>query len=463
MRKPLFALLFLLLLTLLACSLSPAATPAPSAEDAIATAVAATLAADTPATSATPPTEVSSTSSVEPPAPPRAVYVLEGNVWLWQPGDPTFQLTTSGDTEWVRLSSDGQLVALLRTVARDVEGTAEETWVEEIWVVNIDGSDLRCLVSAEDIARLLRPADAVDLNIAQMDWVPGTHTLAYATMTHFDGPGVMLSNDLRLIDVDTLTERTFLEPGLGGRFVFSPDGTRVAVVLPTQIDLLWLDGSTPRRHLLTYPMVSTASEFPFIARPQWSRDGSYLLVFIPPVDPLAVTPQPSTVWRLPVDGSPASQIAAFTTARYWGVSDPTPLFDPTLNYLAYMTEEGEEGEEVSLHVAALDGSGDIVLASAPQISFFGWAPLGQRFTYAAGDAPPLLVRVDGSTSSLTDDGLREVRRVVWVTDDIFLLGLGHCATGGCNWQLRFDTLSSSGGLLATTTNNYGISSIDVTR
>ena len=455
MRKPLIVLLFLLLLTLLACSLFPAATAVPSAEDAIATAVAATLAADAPAASSVPPTEAPPSPPVEPSAPPRAVYILEGNVWLWQPGNPTLQLTTTGDAAWVRLSSDGQIVALLRTIASDVDGAAEE-----IWLVNTDGSNLRRAVSAEDLARLPRPADAVDLGIAQMAWVPGTHTLAYATMSHFDGPGVALSNDLRLIDADTLAQRTFLEPGLGGRFVFSPDGTRVVVVLPTQIDLLWLDGSAPRRHLFTYPMVSTASEYPFIARPQWSPDGSYLLVFIPPIDPMAVTPQPSTVWRLPADGSSASQIAAFTTARYWGVSDPTPLFDLTLSYLAYMTEEGEE---VSLHVAALDGSGDIVLASAPQISFFGWAPSGQRFTYALGDAPPLLAQVDGSTSPLTDEGLREVRRVTWVTDDVFLLGLGHCADGNCNWQLRFDTLSGSGGLLATSTNNYGTFNIDVSR
>ena len=450
MRKPLFALLFLLLLTLLACSLFPAATAAPPAEDAIATAVAATLAADTSATSFVPPTEVPPTPSVEAPASPKAVYVLEGNVWLWQPGNPTFQLTTSGDARHLRISPDGQIVAFVRAL--------DETTVE-IWAVDIDGRNLRRLVSADDLARIPRPDEAVGTDIGQMEWVPGTHTLAYSTVPLFIGPGLMPANNLQLVDADTAAQRTFLEPGQGGRFAFSPDGTRVVVSTATQIDLLWLDGRAPRQQLLAYSPVMTYSEYTFVARPQWAPDGSHLLVFIPPSEAL-VTPAPSSaVWYLPADGSAARQLASFTTTALWGVGDNTPLFNPALTHLVYFSEEGETQ---SLHVAAVDGSSDEVYASAPQITFFGWAPAALQFVYAADENAPLLAQVAGASAPLINESTREVRDVTWLTDDIFLFTLSDCTVDGCNWQLNFKTPSNSG-RLAVTTRVYAMPEISVSR
>ncbi len=448
MRNERLFLLAALALVLLACSVfpAPAATP-PPAENAIATAVAGTLAAapETPATAAPP------SPTPAPTVAPQAAYVVDGDIWLWKPHERTFQLTSSSDARHVCLSPDGQIVAFVRALDKTVV---------EIWAVNTDGSNLRRLVSADDLARLPQPEEAVGIDIHQMAWIPHTHTLAYSTIPLFVGPGMMPNNDLRLVDADTLAQRTFLEAGQGGRFAFSPDGTRVVVSTASRIDLLWLDGRAPRQQLLAYPPVMTYSEYTFVARPQWASDGSHLLVFIPPSDAMATPTPASTVWYLPADGAPARQLGAFTTAVLWGVGDDTPLFDPTLTYLAYVAAVGENQ---ALHIAAVDGSSDAVYASAPQIEFFGWAPSGLRFAYAMGENPPLLGQVGGVGVPLTDEGMRGVRSITWLTDEIFLFTLGNCTPGGCEWQLRFGALHGESGLLAVTTSGYGAPEISVTR
>ncbi len=417
---------------LLACGLwGPTATEVPS-EDVVATWVAATLQAHATASPAATPTPTPA-PTVQPR--PQAAYLVDGNVWLWQPGSAARQLTTTGDVVALRLAPDGQTVALVRAL---------DALTEEIWAVDADGTHLRRLVGAEDLARLPHPEEAEGLGIYAMDWVPGTHTLAFTTRLLLIGPGLVLNGDLYLVDADTLEQRPFLAAGEGGAFVFAPDGQRLVVITPTQVDLLWLDGRAPRQRLLTYEPVLTYSEYAYLVAPQWASDGSYLLTVVPPADPMQQPTPPSTVWRLPTDGSAAVPLAQIATGPFWFPQADTPIFDPSLTYMVYLSQSGDLW---SLHWATPDGGRDTVVATAPQVTFFGWAPTGGRFVYALEQNPPLLGQIEGPPVPLTDEGMDRVQEVAWVTDDTFLF-VRRLAD---QWGLYAATLGGENRLIATAT------------
>ncbi len=414
-------------LALMACSLLPPATPAPSA---VATLVAATL--QPPATAV--PTAPATATPATPP-PPRAAHLLEGNACLWEPGRAPRPLTTTGDATALRFSPDGRLLAVVRALGETAQ---------EIWVLDLDGGDFRPLVNAEALARLPRPQGTDGLGIYTLAWVPGTHILAYTTHALFAGPGLVTSDDLQMVNADTLAQRTFLAPGEGGRFTFSPDGQRVAISSASQVDLLWLDGRAPRQRVLTYEPVLTYSEYQYQVAPQWAPDGSYLLVLVPPADPLAKPTPPSRVWRLPTDGTPATPLAEIPAAAFWFAQPNLPLFDPTLTHLAYLSQEGDLW---SLHIATPQGDEEASTAPATEVSFLGWAPSAERFVYALEEGPPQIQSPGGEPQPLTPPEIREVRSVAWVTEDTFLLSRGEWD----NWEVYAGTLGSETHLVVSAT------------
>ncbi len=439
-------------LALVSCGLfSSAQTTPPPENGAVATSVAATMQAlqhpTVAAPSATPSLVAAATATPLPsptstplPQPePQAVYIMEGNVWRWQPGSAPQQLTNTHDGVSPRLSPDGQLVALTRG-ADDAQ--------QEIWVVDINGQNLRRLVGADDLAHLPRPQGIGEVEIYTLAWVPGTHEVAYNTLVRFAGPGLVTSDDLHLVNADTLVKQTLLPAGEGGQFVFSPDGQRVAVSTPTHVDLLWLDGRAPRQRVLSYEQVMTYSEYLYAVAPQWAPDGSYLLVLVPPADPLVAPSQPSTVWRLPADGSAASLLAELPADPFWFSSMQEPVFNASLTALVYL---GQEGDGQTLHVTTPDGREDVIEVAAPQLIFLGWSPAGDAFAYAMGQAgkngSPLLWQTDVPPTMLVNREMPNVQEVAWITDEHFLISQGMWG----DWELFAGTRTGEVTLLVSGT------------
>jgi hypothetical protein len=206
--------------------------------------------------------------------------------------------------------------------------------------------------------------------------------VAFNTRLHLE-LGLVLNDDLRLVDADTLEQRVLLPRGEGGEFHYSPDGRQIAIVRSGTITLIDADGGN-QRDALTYTPPATYSEVAYYARPVWAADSSSLRVVIPPADPLAQPPQLASVWYLRTDGRPASLIASIA-ARVGSL----PVFSPDLSHLAYLEQAADAppgSSEGGLLVTSL-GDDETITYAAQAHNLYGWSPDSQHLAFLAH--PPL--------------------------------------------------------------------------
>ena len=291
----------------------------------------------------------------------RVAFVQEGNVWLWSQGREATALTSTGDVDSVKISDDGQVVAFTRGL--------------ELWAVNSDGAGERKLIGIEDIAAMVEPGDP-GVRLYRIEWVPGTHRVAFNTHLNLE-IGLVLNDDLRLVNADTLEQRVLLPRGKGGEFYYSPDGRQIAVVRSGTITLVDAEGQNPR-DALTYTPPATYSEAAFYAQPVWAADSGSLRVFIPPPDLQAQPPQLGSVWHLPVDGRPARLIGALVTR-----GGSRPAFSPDLSHVAYLGQASSAlpgSSDEGLLVTNLD-DGETIAYAAQAHDVYGWSPDSQHLAF----------------------------------------------------------------------------------
>lgn len=401
--------LFVLFAASLACTLVPGSSP-PGPGDPVATSVAATLSAR----ETSPPPEPDATeippgptpSPTPEPLPLQVAYVREGEVYLWSEGGAAAPVTALGDVNGVKISDDGQILAVIRQL---------DPTTQEIWAVSTDGSDPRVLVSAADLEGMSSHEDAISTHPGDLDWVPGTHTLAFNTHPVFEGPGLFLADDLRLVNADSGDLTTLLPPGSGGKFKYSPDGSKLALITPEQISVINPDG-TGRVDLFSFPFIYSYSEYALYPNPVWVPEGSALRVVIPPQDPLGSPGEKSVVWHLPTDGSSPSRLGEFLTVYYFV---HRPRLSPDTEQLAYQApSSGDPGDRISeLHLTAVDGTGDILYDSG-QLTFHAWSPDSSHFIYSQEGSPPQVGRRGARPQAIRGAGL--IRDVRWVDQDRYL-------------------------------------------
>jgi hypothetical protein len=447
-----------LIMVTLACSLLPGAA---AKVDLVATSVAGTLAVsgdlpqsssletpppapDAPETSEAP-LELAPTSTgdsfVAPTTTLTIVYVVGGNVWFWEEGGVGLQLTDTGNVLDVFLSDDGQVAAF--TASLDV-------YTEELWAVNTDGSDLRRLVGEDDFSMMVTRQDAVGAVPYQIDFVPGTHRIAFNTRLLFEGPGLLLQDDLWMVDADDPgIPRSILPPGQGGGFSYSRDGRKIALVRADQISIFDAAGSV-RRDLHSFTPVMTYSEYQYYPTVFWTLDSSALRTIIPPQDPLADPAAATQVLHLPIDGSPSSLLAEFEMTPFF--SQPAVL-SPDTNRLAYVAP-GFSGDPYSgiLRITNTDGT-DNVDYDGGQIQFLGWSPDNRRFIYAVNDASHI-GEVGSHTVPLS--GITSMRNVRWVDPNRYL----YLNRSDTSWELVLGQLGGGPFLIARTAPSGNLISYD---
>ncbi|MBN2500156.1 MAG: hypothetical protein JXB38_05265, partial [Anaerolineales bacterium] len=367
----------------------------------------------------------------------KVVYVDGGNVWLWTESGGNVQLTAGQPARDVRISDDGQVVAFMVGKSGDL--------YESIWAVNADGSNMRQVVSVDQLEAMTTVDGAVTVNAYQYAFVPGTHTLAFNTHPLFEGPGLLLQHDMRLVDLNTDTLTTLFDVNQGGTFYYSPDGSQIALVTPTTISLVNADGSNLRANVLVYDNVITYSEYEYHAQPVWAADGSYLRVVIPSPDMLAED-STFTVWQIPTDGSTASSVATYAAL--------SPLFfsgkslSPDLNKVVYYQRHGEPTDNLfDLRVAQMDTGADDLYVTLTQMDFSGWAPSSLLFLYRE-DGEMMRGHVEAMASPFTD--VPNVIGVEWIDDNHFVFSAGD--RGG--WQLRISELAHASTLIANPAGDY---------
>lgn len=402
-----------ILLAALACNLPDLTTP--PAETPIEPAIASATptieapkggAAEEPTTVPSPKPAVSPGTTDAPAL--RVVYTDEGDLWLRDNLGSPQQLSDLGSVAEVALSSDGEFIAY---VLRDLlEGTAE------LRSIRADGTGDRALMTAAEFDGLYELGERAHNTLSQWAFVPETDTLLFNTRAVFEGPGIVKNDDLHAIDAGTGAKTVLLTPGAGGDFTFSADGRQVALVRPTSIGFVNVDGSDYRAQGIEYPSVITYSEYSFYPLPVWSPDGSGVLAAIPAEDPF-VTPRSGTLWRVPADGISPGEGSGLSGDLFRPQGN-LPIIAPTLSHLAYLRETDEAGV-VELVIAETTGEG-IVAYDAGSIQWMGWAPGGERFVYSKNGSSTLwLGELDQSPQPLL-----EGMRLRWVSEEAFLFLTG---------------------------------------
>jgi streptogramin lyase len=258
------------------------------------------------------------------------VFVKDGDIQVWD--EATGQAETifrSGDAIAVTMSDDGQVVAFLR---RSPVKRSELDWYEQsaLWAVERDGGNPRELVSAEALREHLNAGETDSTNIPQMEWIPGTHRLLYTGWTYFvqaEGESHAIPRGLYLVDADSLTDTVLLPAENSLRFVLSPDGRQIALLSTTALGLIHADGSNWRQDLFRYTAVGVPGRI--IPAGVWTQDASAFLIAAP-MESESNFMLNFTIWRVPVDGSPAQTLATITNSHSDSVT-----FSPDGRYAAF--------------------------------------------------------------------------------------------------------------------------------
>jgi dipeptidyl aminopeptidase/acylaminoacyl peptidase len=474
-RRATGLLILLLAAVGLACNYGappPTAVPHAVTEPAVplATATEALPPSPTPVTAApaeTPaavPTETPTATpepTVAPPvAPPYGAAVFDdgGNLVYLEPPAPGGEqallrpLTNSGQDEALALSPDGRRVLFFRT---------DENWESELWLVNTDGSGETRLVGRDRLpSRQETDASGATVTVGRdpysVAWLPDNRTVAFNTNWAYDY-GLALADDVWLVDTGTLALTGLFPAGLGGGFAFSPDGSWVLLTTPGgsradgsqvdgRIDLVRADGSG-RQTLVTFPMISTASEYQFYPLPRWLPDGSGARVLVPspaPWEPGAY----GTLWAITLDGPAATELGRIPGNLLF---QPDP-WSPDFSRMAYVAQVGDPASNArELYLAGGSGRDALLYDSGEPVEFSGWSVDGERFLYLKGQSRALHAgQIGGAPQLLLEGGGGGILDLYWLDGDRFLYLAGDY--GG--WRLMLGAIDGTELLLASPAGDF---------
>jgi len=430
-KRKIVLVIAVLLLVSLACDF----LPAPKG-DVVATSVAGTQTAAAAVDPATNTPESPPEPILEPPPFLQVVYVIDGDVWYWDEGGLSLQLTTLGDVTSVVLSDDGLVAAFVR---------GADYINEEIGAVNTDGTNLRTLVSLADFSTMIAHPDALSAVPYRMAWAPGTHILSFNTRMTFEGPGLILPDELRQVDADTLALSVLFPPGQAGDFYYSPDGSKMALVKADQISVVAADGSN-RIDLLSFPIMITYSEFNYYPPVVWSPGSDALRAVIPPQDPLLDPPDPTTIWHIPADGSPPSSL--MTVTNHVPFFQEEAKLSPNGNKLAYLAMVAPGSPPtVELHISNADGTGDIIYGTG-DLQFEAWSTDAEHFIFTQNGHNPKIGRLGYPTLDYT--GVTLMLSIEWVDETRFLYNNRLSAS----WELSLGELGAPIQIIGSTTGDW---------
>ncbi len=407
----------------------------------ILTLLAAILACNAPVTTATSvpgdggggpgPVTVTEPPVLPPPAIAvlRVAYIKGDNVWVWTEGTGSSQLTAAGGASAPVLSSDGLVVAFLRS--------------GELWAVNADGSSERQLVSAAFLSTLVTGADTAE--VKDHVWIPGSHIIGFNTLVVAGEAGYRIPQyDLYSCNADGGTDMIVAldAPGSGGVPYISPNGSVIALAQPDKIIFLDVSGAF-LSVALTFPNVLTYSEWMYVPKVVWLPDGSGVRVVIPASDPLGDPTEVTKVWDVPVSGT-ATVLDAFVAAPAFASA---PVLSPDGNRVLYMAESGGN---YNLQVREVGGL-ETGYTSGPtgQIGVVNWSPDSIRFVYWLPQHSTTYIAAVGVIAFSVSDTSPTASSVRWIDDNRVI----YIGDGG---ELRYRPLDGASTLIDSNVSEYDL-------
>jgi hypothetical protein len=355
MKRHVFGFFFLLIITALACSLTPFPITQDSGtpdSDSVATLVAQELTAAQGTTPAPAGTESPTETQASALNPLRVVYAKSGGIWLWDGTGPR-QLTGSGQDSDPKISDDGLVIAFRRS--------------GELWAINTDGTGERVLASSNMLAALPHTYTG-KMEIRGFDFAPQTHTVYFNTLVTGDVYPAPLS-DLEMVNADSPSVKLLLNDGDGGdQFVFSPDGSKIALLQSQKINTANADG-TNLKTVFTFPLVLLYSEQSYIPQIVWMPDSSGFKTVIPAEDGMNRPSDPARFYYISADGGPAAQLAEFVA---WPAFQDRPYISPDGSKVLYVKPQGAN---IELHVIDASTADQMYFwHAANSFGLRGWAP-----------------------------------------------------------------------------------------
>jgi hypothetical protein len=222
--------------------------------------------------------DVVSTATPSPSAPPLPIgtiivaFVKDGNIQVWDEAtQQTRTIVNTGDVFSVTVSEDGQRIAFTRgSWVGDVLDGYEQF---ALWAMNRDGGNPRELISAQELRQRINPGERDSSNFYQLGWVPQSHQLIFSGTKYIvqaEGLSHAIPQGAYLVDTDKGSVSVLAEAMENLRFLPSPDGKQIALMSPSDVGFINVDGSNRRQDVLTYAEVGLTG--PLFPVGVWTQD-----------------------------------------------------------------------------------------------------------------------------------------------------------------------------------------------
>jgi dipeptidyl aminopeptidase/acylaminoacyl peptidase len=348
--------------------------------------------------------------------PIRYVSVEVGDLWLWDiHADPTevhpMKLVDTDDVSSVYLSDDAQSIVFTRQLS-------ESRY--DLWAINTDGSNERLLIAADQFDTMDTETPAPDgVGFDQMRWIADTHTLAFNTRVFYDdGLYIAIADDLWTLNVDTGELTNLLPHGEGGRFLYSPDGSQIALMTPNSLSIVNADGSNRREDVLESYEARGMGEYYQFPQMRWSDDNRTLLAAVSAVDdPYAQEEDAVSLWR--VDTETLESVQTITLTAFY----PSTHLSPDGQKIASWSSD-EAGSNIRTLSIIDVATGETLYSNTGfLVDFIAWSPDSARFIYRDGDQHLHVANFCGDDRPL--EGNEIFISVIWVDEGRYFLHLNE--------------------------------------
>lgn len=330
--------------------------------------------------------------------PLRVVYAKDDGIWLWGASPSPKRLTSFQQDSFPEISDDGQVIVFRRGA--------------ELWAVDVNGENERLLVSIADLSQLLPIYAAEFIQPHQFDFVPHTHSLYFNTKTLTDAGPLFLDN-LLSVNADSGELRLLLDATQGGgKFIFSPDRTKIALPSSDKINIVNADG-TGVKTVFTFLPVKLNDDLNYLPEIVWLPDGSGFKTVIPAADASAKT----RFMFISVDGVIVAKLAEFAASPVTANPDSWP----------FISHDGAKVLYTKLHDASLElhiidaGTADQMFFSHDASTFgvLGWTPDSAHVFYWLGDQSQLWLGPQPSDAIALSD-VAGISNLAWVNAQSYL-------------------------------------------
>jgi hypothetical protein len=277
---------------------------------------------------------------------------------------------------------------MLAFLRRSVVQTSDVDFHEQsaMWVVGLSGQNPREVVSAESLRELLGASEPDSSNIPEMTWIPGTHRLLFNGWTYLvqaEGESHAIPRGLVSVDADDGTQQVVVPAETSLRFVVSPDGQEVALLSPTSLGFVGVDGGNVRPEALT---VAQAALFgPLFPTGVWTEDSQAFVVTG------SIEENPAGIdfelLRVPVDGSAPRRLAGIQRSH-----PPSVTFAPDGTSAAHIEyTDATPAEIAGWFITPLEGgAGPLAVPGDLEVGYASlhWSPDGKAFTGALAELCP---------------------------------------------------------------------------